>query len=54
MEKNNRIDGRSAYVCPDGNCKEMLIKKHVLDRSFSMRLSDEVYEKLNEELKTFG
>ena len=54
VAQNTRLEGRSAYVCPDGSCVEGLLKKHALDRSFGMRIGADVYEKLAGELKAFG
>ena len=54
LQKDARVEGRSAYLCPEGSCRELLLKKRALDRSFGMRVSDTVYENLAGELKKFG
>lgn len=42
--------GRGAYVCPDPACLEKAQKSKRLERAFSQRISDELYESLKKEI----
>ena len=39
-------EGRGAYVCKDGKCIEMAVKKRALNRSFKCEVPNGIYEKL--------
>lgn len=43
--------GRGAYVCRDANCLAKARKAKRLERAFSCEIPDEVYERMEEELK---
>ena len=42
--------GRGAYVCKDGACLKLAQKKRALERAFSCKMPDELYERLAEQL----
>lgn len=50
MDLTGKKAGRGAYVCPDSNCLEKAQKSNRLERAFSQRISDEVYEILKKEI----
>lgn len=43
--------GRGAYICPSIECLEQAQKNRGLERSFQCKVSQEVYEGLEQELK---
>lgn len=48
IDKNNKLDGRGAYVCKDQKCIDLTIKKKLLNRAFKTNLNAEIYQKLEE------
>lgn len=55
-EKNVELDltgkknGRGCYICRNVSCFEMAYKTKAINKSFSMEISPDVYEKLKKEL----
>lgn len=43
-----KVSGRGAYVCNDKKCVETIIKKRLLNKTFSQEISGEVYTALKE------
>ena len=50
LDPTGKANGRGAYVCRDSECLMKAIKSKGLDRSFKVHISDEIYDKLKEEL----
>ena len=50
MDFTGRKAGRGAYVCKNPECLQKAQKARRLERSFSMQIPQEVYERLKEEL----
>lgn len=48
IDLKGKVSGRGAYVCNDKKCVETIIKKHLLNKTFSKEISDEVYAALKE------
>lgn len=46
IDKTGKADGRGAYICNTIDCLEKAIKSKRLQRSFSINISNEVYENL--------
>ncbi len=46
--------GRGAYVCRDTACLVKAIKAKRLEKAFSCEIPDEVFERMEEELKNDG
>lgn len=46
IDKTGKMSGRGAYICPESNCLEKAIKSKRLERTFGMKISEEIYEKL--------
>ena len=50
IDLTGKKNGRGAYICNDIACLQAAHKKHALERSFSCRIPEEIYLKLEEEL----
>ena len=50
VDETGKANGRGAYVCRNSECLMKAIKSKGLDRSFKVHISDEIYDKLKEEL----
>lgn len=46
IDKTGKLEGRGAYICDDINCLEKAIKTKRLERTFEMKISEEIYENL--------
>ena len=46
IDKTGKANGRGAYICDNVDCLEKAIKSKRLEKSFEMRISNEIYEKL--------
>lgn len=46
IDKSGKLEGRGAYICDDLNCLEKAIKSKRLERTFEMKISEDVYENL--------
>ena len=46
IDKTGKKNGRGAYIWSSEDCLLKAIKNHGLERSFKMKISDEVYENL--------
>lgn len=51
LDVTGKKNGRGAYICPDSVCMEKVRKTKALDRAYKMTVSEDVYEKLYEEMK---
>lgn len=51
LDKTGKISGRGAYICNSLQCLKKAQKAARLERSLSCKIPDEVYLKLEEELK---
>ena len=52
LDLTGKKSGRGAYVCPDCECFEKARKARRFERAFSCKIPDEVYEQLEQSLKT--
>lgn len=52
LDKTGRKNGRGAYICPNEECLQKAIRSKGLERSFKVQIPKEVYETLEEEMKT--
>ncbi len=50
IDLSGRKNGRGCYLCRSKDCFEKAYKSKAINRSFSMEISAEVYEKLKKEL----
>ncbi|MBQ2603488.1 MAG: YlxR family protein [Acutalibacteraceae bacterium] len=46
--------GRGAYICRNAGCLGLAAKAHRLERAFSCKIPEDVYEKLAKELNENG
>ena len=46
IDKTGKLEGRGAYICDNINCLEKVIKNKRLERTFEMKISEEIYEDL--------
>lgn len=46
IDRTGKMPGRGAYICDNIECLEMAIKTRRIERSFKMKISKEIYEKL--------
>lgn len=44
---DDKINGRSAYVCTNHDCVSKTISKHLLNRSFKQNVPQELYDNLD-------
>lgn len=51
IDLTGRVNGRGAYICPNADCLKIARKSKRIERSFQMQIPDEVYDKMEEELK---
>ena len=51
LDKSGKEPGRGAYICDNTECLERLIKSRKLEKSFKMKIEDNIYNKLKEMIK---
>ena len=51
IDLTGRVNGRGAYICPDVQCLKIARKSKRIEKSFQMQIPDEIYNKMEEELK---
>ncbi len=54
IDRTGKKNGRGAYLCPNIACLQIAHKKHLLERSFSCQIPEEIYARLEEELQQDG
>ena len=50
LDRTGRMPGRGAYVCRNPECLRLARKARRLERAFSCKIPEEVYQRLEEEL----
>lgn len=50
VDLTGKAAGRGAYLCREAQCVAKLLKTRALDRGFSRKVEDAVYEQLQKEL----
>lgn len=53
VDVTRKADGRGAYICPNMDCLNLAIKKRGLERSFKMKLENDVYESIKVKFNEF-
>ena len=48
IDSKGKKSGRGAYLCKDADCLKKAIKSKRLDRSFKIKVSEEIFEQLVE------
>lgn len=51
LDRTGKKNGRGAYLCVSEECLRKARKNKGLERSFKMRISGEIYEKLEKEFE---
>ncbi len=46
IDRTGKLEGRGAYICDNIDCLEKAIKAKRLERTFEMKISEEIYENL--------
>lgn len=46
IDRTGKLEGRGAYICDNIDCLEKAIKTKRLERTFEMKISEEIYENL--------
>ena len=46
IDKTGKKEGRGAYICNEVTCLEKLKKTKRLEKTFEMKISEEIYENL--------
>lgn len=54
LDVTGKKNGRGAYVCASMECLAKARKSKGLERSFQMKIPDEIYENLEKELMSVG
>ncbi|NLB42046.1 MAG: YlxR family protein [Clostridiales bacterium] len=50
IDLKGKAPGRGAYLCKDNHCVDMAAKNRALEKTFSSKIEQEVYEKLKAQL----
>ncbi len=50
IDLTGKKNGRGAYICRLGECLAKAIKTKAVERSLSCKITDEIYERLKEEI----
>lgn len=53
LDATGRKNGRGAYICPNAECLKRAKKSKGLERSFKMKIADEIYDSLTKEIELF-
>lgn len=51
LDLTGKKSGRGAYVCKNPHCLAKARKKKAFERAFSVQISEEVYNQMEEEMK---
>lgn len=51
LDTTGKLNGRGAYVCPCSDCLKKVRKINALSHTFSMKIENEIYDRLEAELK---
>lgn len=52
VDLTGKAPGRGAYICPKGECLERAKKSRALERAFSAKINDDVFESLNRSIES--
>ena len=51
LDFGGKMNGRGAYICPNGECLKKAQRSKALDRALEVTIPDEVYERLSREIE---
>ncbi len=46
IDRTGKLNGRGAYICDNIECFEKMVKAKKLEKTFEMKIDNEIYEKL--------
>lgn len=52
LDISGKMQGRGAYICKNPDCVAKCVKKALLDKVFDVKLSAEVYERIQNEYRS--
>ena len=52
IDLTGKKDGRGAYICNSTECLKKAKKRKSIERAFSMKIDDSVYDEMEEEILT--
>ncbi len=50
LDLTGKASGRGAYICNSLDCLKKARKSHRIDRTFEITVSDEIYDRMEEEI----
>lgn len=53
LDTTGRKNGRGAYICPNAECLKKAKTSKGLERSFKMKIDEEIYDSLAKEIEIF-
>lgn len=54
LDKTGKLPGRGAYICDSIECLEKAIRAKKLEKSFEMKIEENVYEELRKTIQNQG
>ena len=51
LDPTGKKPGRGAYICSDTQCLKAARKSHALERAFSCKIEDGIYDRMERELE---
>ena len=51
LDFGGKMNGRGAYICPDGECLKKALRSKALDRSLEVTIPEEVIQRLQKEME---
>lgn len=48
FDKTGKLNGRGAYICNDSQCRELLFKNKLLNKTFKCNVSSDEYNSLKD------
>ena len=51
LDFKGKANGRGAYVCPSAACLAKAVKARALEKAFSSRIPQEIYDNLKEQME---
>lgn len=51
LDFRGKANGRGAYLCPNGDCLKKAIKSRALERAFEQTIPQDIYLRLEEEMR---
>ena len=53
LDLTGKAPGRGAYVCKKADCLKKARKRKAFERAFSMKIADEIYDRMEEEISSY-